>query len=90
MNTAVTKSQIENVGNKIVSISKREGNVNFNLAKYYTNNATGEYVVITRKGISDYITHPTQMIPYVGKKGVHFQTFNSAKAAADFINKLAN
>ena len=92
MKAVVTKKDIESVsvGNKIVSVLKRDGNVNYNLAKYFYNNPKGEFVVITREGIEAFITRPTETIPYVGQKGIHFQSFKSANAAAEFINKLAN
>jgi hypothetical protein len=88
MEKLVTVTEIKNVGNKIVSISKKDGNVNYNLAKYFYNSVEGFFVVILRKGMAEYLCHPTNLIPYVGKKGVHFQTFKTANAAAKFINKI--
>lgn len=90
----VTVSDIVSVGKKIVTVSKKSGNCNYNIAKYYIDESPDggniNYVVITRKGIEEFITMPTLMIPYRGKVGLHFRKFKSAADAARFINSINN
>lgn len=85
----ITTNDIKKSGNKIVSVTKKEGACTYYCAKYFQTTFAGEteYFVITRKGIEDYVTQKAEVIPYVGKKGVHFEKFTSPAKAADFINK---
>lgn len=85
----ITTDDIKKSGNKIVSVTKKEGACTYYCAKYFQTTFAGEteFIVITRKGIETYITQRPEMVPYIGKKGVHFEKFSSPAKAATYINQ---
>jgi len=87
MKAQVTPDQVSNIGNKIISLTITNGNVTYYIAKYFT--MFDEFVVVTRKGLTDFIVHKPELIPFVGKKGIHFEKFKTAVQASDFINNLS-
>jgi hypothetical protein len=92
----MTTQEINNIGeNKIITIYQEVGllanSMKFKVFKYVPKIGPGkrQIIVVTREGLLRFMGD-AQMAMYAGKKGIHFQSFNTANQASNYIKKINN
>jgi len=92
----MTTQEINKIGNnKIVTVYQQVGqfanSMKYKVFKYLPKIGPGksQIIVVNREGLLRFMGD-AQMAMYAGKKGIHFESFNTAKQASNYINKINN
>jgi hypothetical protein len=84
-----SKDYFENEKNIVTVYGDRCGNVNIPMLKAFTNDGYKgrSYVVVTKKGMQDFLLVNVLYVYCDGVKNVHYKEFATKKAANSFIEK---